>query len=133
MKGTIVTRFFGVAIASIAVVAALSGCGNDLDLSAPTSPSGTDSTADQATLPPDLSLPVDVSIPAGVSIPTDFTIPEETIDLMISQLEAAGMKIDKECFKGLLSDESLRKLIEANGGGASSPELIQKFLTCVTP
>ena len=112
----------------------------------PDSASGAD-----ATIPPDLSLP-DVSLPdlslpdlslpdlslpdlslPDVSLPTDFTIPQETIDLMISQFEAAGMKVDRECFTSLLSDESLRKLVEGGENGSPSPEIIQKFLTCIKP
>ena len=54
------------------------------------------------------------------------------IDLMISQLEANGMKVDKACFTALLQDESMRKLAEASGG-TPSPELIQKFISCMTP
>jgi hypothetical protein len=51
---------------------------------------------------------------------------------MISQFEAAGMKVDRACFTSLLSDDSLRKLVEGDNG-SPSPEIIQKFLTCITP
>jgi hypothetical protein len=81
---------------------------------------------------PDISIP-DVSLPA-ISLPPDFTIPQETIDLMISQFEAAGMKVDRACFTKLLSDESLRKLVEdaGKGSGSLSPEIITKFLGCLS-
>ena len=79
---------------------------------------------------PDVSLP-DISLP-DISLPTDLTIPEETIDLMIKQFENAGMKVDRACFANLLSDESLRKLVSSNDTGSPSPELIQKFLACIS-
>ena len=41
-------------------------------------------------------------------------LPEATIDLMIAQFEANGLKVDKACFTALLSDESMRKLVEAS-------------------
>ncbi len=130
----------------------LSACADGPKLGVPTDRSVPDSASGaDATIPPDLSLP-DVSLPdlslpdlslpdlslpdlslPDVSLPTNFTIPQETIDLMISQFEAAGMKVDRECFTSLLSDESLRKLVEGGENGSPSPEIIQKFLTCIKP
>ena len=68
-------------------------------------------------------------------LPSDAggTIPEATIDLMIAQFEANGLKVDKACFTALLSDESMRKLVAASSGGTPSPEVIQKFISCMTP
>jgi hypothetical protein len=97
----------------------------DVSLPDVTSP---DVTSPDVSLP-DLSLP-DLSLP-DLSLPTDLTIPQEAIDLMIKQFEDAGMKVDRACFSNLLSDESLRKLVTSNDG-SPSPELIQKFLACIS-
>lgn len=140
-------RIFVVTVGLAATVGLLSSCGNDGKLGVPTAQTAAGSgDAGAATLPsdvtlPDLSLP-DLSIPnlsipdlslPDISIPTDFTVPQEAIDLMITQFEAAGMKVDRACFTALLSDESLRKLVTAGDNGSPSPEVIQKFLACITP
>ena len=105
-------------LASIAAVGLLSACGGD-DLTLPTA---TDS-ADGAVLPG-----ADITIPEG-ALPSDASIPEEAIDLMIAQFEAAGMKVDRDCFVALLADESLRDLVAA--GGTATPEAIEKFFSCI--
>ena len=112
-------------LASIAALGLLSACGGD-DLTLPTA---TDS-ADGAVLPGgDDTLPLGITIPEGDLLPTDGSIPQETIDLMIAQFEAAGMKVDRDCFVALLADDSLRDLVAA--GGAATPEAIQKFFSCL--
>ena len=58
-------------------------------------------------------------------------MPQATIDLMISQFEANGLKVDKACFTALLKDPALTKLVEASSGGTPSPEVIQKFIGCL--
>ena len=145
-------RIFVVATGLAATFALLSACADGPKLGVPTDRTVPESgSGADATIPPDLSLPdlslpdlslPDVSLPdlslpdlslPDVSLPTDFTIPQETIDLMISQFEAAGMKVDRACFTSLLSDESRRKLVEGGENGSPSPEIIQKFLTCITP
>jgi hypothetical protein len=147
-----VKRIFVVTVGLAATFGLLSSCSDSPKLGLPTDQTLPDNAGD-ATLPdlslpdvtlpdlslpdlslPDLSLP-DLSLPdlSDISIPTDFTIPQETIDLMISQFEAAGLKVDRACFQDLLSDESLRKLVEAGQNGSPSPEVIQKFLSCITP
>jgi len=148
-----VNRFFVVTAGVAATFGLLSSCADAPKLSVSTAQTAPESgsTPAAATLPagvslpnvslpnvslpdvslPDLSLP-DLSLP-DVSLPTDFTIPEQTIDLMIQQFEAAGLKVDRACFETLLSDPSLRKLVEAGVNGTPTPELIQKFLACITP
>ena len=135
-------RIFVVATGLAATFGLLSACADGPKLGVPTDRTVPESgSGADATIPPDLSLPdlslPDLSLPdlslPDVSLPTDFTIPQETIDLMISQFEAAGMKVDRACFTSLLSDESLRKLVEGGENGSPSPEIIQKFLTCITP
>ena len=106
-------------LASIAAVGLLSACGGD-DLTLPTA---TDS-ADGAVLPG-----ADITIPDGDVLPSDVSIPQEAIDLMIAQFEAAGMKVDRDCFVALLADESLRDLVAA--GGTATPEAIEKFFSCI--
>ncbi len=123
-------------LASIAALGLLSACGGDDPLTLP--PDVTTQTGD--TLPPGITLPTDITLPGGVtipdltipegaSIPSDLSVPQELIDVMIAQFEAAGMKVDKECFTKLLSDDGLRKLVAA--GGTPTPEVIQKFFSCI--
>ena len=136
-------RILVVTVALAAVFGLLASCSDGPKLSVPTERTTPDLGAG-VTIPtditvPDLSLPdfsiPDLSIPnlslPDVSLPTGFTIPAETIDLMIKQFEAAGMKVDRACFTALLSDASLRNLIEGDNG-SPSPEIIQKFLACVS-
>ncbi len=130
-------------LASIASLGLLAACSGDNKLTLPTNvtvPADASLPADATlpsitvptniTLPDGVTIPDSVTIPAGISIPTDFSVPQEAIDLMIKQFEAAGMKVDKDCFTKLLSDDSLRKLVAA--GGAPTPEVIQKFFKCIT-
>jgi len=149
-----VKRIFVMTIGLAATIGLLASCSDSPKLSLSTDQATQDSeSAADVTLPTDLSLPdlsipdlslpdlslPDLSIPdlslpdlSDISIPTDFTIPQETIDLMITQFEAAGMKVDRACFTALLSDESLRKLVSAGQNGSPSPEVIQKFLSCIS-
>jgi hypothetical protein len=115
-------------LASITTLTLLSACGSDSKTAAPT----TSGTVPGSTLPDEATLPDVATLPSGVSLPSDFTIPEQTIDLMIKQFEAAGMKVDKACFTALLTDESVRKLVEAGSTGTPTPELTQKFLACLS-
>jgi hypothetical protein len=142
-----VKRIFVVTVGLAATFGLLSACADAPQISvSDRTPTSSDSGAD-ATIPPDLSLPdqslpdlsipdlsiPDVSLP-DISLPPDFTIPQETIDLMIAQFEAAGMKVDRDCFTKLLSDQSLRKLVEdaGKGSGSLSPDIITKFLACLS-
>jgi outer membrane murein-binding lipoprotein Lpp len=99
-------------LASITALGLLAGCGSDDKVEVP------DSVAAASSTVPDLA--------AGVSVPN------ATIDLMISQLEAAGMKVDRECFTALLSDPAMLDLAAAGGQGTPSPELMQKFTSCMS-
>ena len=108
--------------ASITALTLLSACGSDSKTAAPT----TNGTVPGFTFPDEASLPTDVSLPS------DFTIPQQTIDLMITQFEAAGMKVDKACFTALLSDDSVRKLVQAGNAGTPTPELTKKFFACLS-
>jgi ABC-type glycerol-3-phosphate transport system substrate-binding protein len=131
-------RIVAGALATIATLGLLSACGSDAKESATddsaagsgiTLPAGI-TLPDGITIPdisiPDVSLP-DVSLPIDVS---NVSVPQQVIDQMIAQFEAAGMKVDKACFTALLSDESLRKLVEA--GGTPNQDAIKKFFTCLS-
>ena len=121
--------------ASITTLTLLPACGSDSKTATPSTSaaSATGATVPGLTLPSGVTLPTDVSLPSGVSLPSDFTIPEQTIDLMIQQFEAAGMKVDRACFTALLSDDAVRKLVAAGSAGTPTPELTQKFFACITP
>lgn len=101
-------------LASITALGLLSACGSD----------------SKVTVSTNATAAVGVTLPSGVSIPSDLSIPQEAIDQMITQMEAAGMKVDKACFTDLLKDDTLRKLVAA--GQTASPEVIQKFVACIT-
>jgi hypothetical protein len=117
-------RLVAAAIASVATLGLLSACGDSKSSLTPTvAPS----------VVPGGTLPGEATLPGGTILPSGATIPEATIDLMISQLEASGMKVDKACLTALLSDESMRKLVAASSGGSPSPEVIQKFISCIKP
>jgi hypothetical protein len=118
-------RLVAAAIASVATLGLLSACGDSKSTSLPP-------TVPASALPGG-TLPGETTLPGGTILPSGATIPEATIDLMISQLEASGLKVDKACFTALLSDESMRKLVAASSGGTPSPEVIQKFISCMKP
>jgi ABC-type glycerol-3-phosphate transport system substrate-binding protein len=115
-------RLAAAALASVATLGLLSACGDDKPSSTPT-------------VLTDTAVPVETTLPGDTSLPSDAggTVPEATIDLMIAQFEANGLKVDKACFTALLSDESMRKLVAASSGATPSPEVIQKFISCMTP
>ena len=124
-------RLVAAALASVAALGLLSACGDSKSSSSTTVPS-------RETVAPGDTAAAGETIPSsddtsGAASGVDLgTVPEATIDLMIAQFEANGLKVDKACFTDLLSDESMRKLVAASGG-TPSPELIQKFISCMNP
>ncbi len=116
-----------VVLASSTALLLLPACGSDAKSTVPTT-----ANADAAvTLPGGVTFPDSITIPEGVSIPSDLSIPQEAIDVMVAQMEAAGIKVDRECLDELLKDEDLRVLV--NASGTPSPEVIQKFVACFVP
>jgi hypothetical protein len=111
-------------LASIAAVGLLAGCGSDAKLTSP-------KASTDVTLPGGMTIPslaTDVTVPPGATLPTDGSIPTAIIDQMITQFEAAGMKVDRACFENLMKDDSLRKLAESNS--TPTAEMITKFVAC---
>jgi hypothetical protein len=121
-------RLVATVLASVAALGLLSACGDD-------KPSSTPTVLSDTAVPVDTAVPTDTAAPDDTLPSSDVggTVPEATIDLMIAQFEANGLKVDKACFTALLSDESMRKLVAASSGGTPSPEVIQKFISCMTP
>ncbi len=115
-------------LASLAALTLLPACGSDKN----NTTAATGETSVTAGTAPDFTFADEVSVPSGISLPSDFTVPQQTIDLMIKQFEAAGMKVDKACFTALLSDDSVRKLVEAGTNGTPTAELVQKFFSCLS-
>jgi hypothetical protein len=76
---------------------------------------------------PDISIP-DISIP-DVSIP-DINSPAEALDFVITQMELAGVQVDRDCVEKFLEDESIRDQIN-NSGGQLPPQLLQSFFACI--
>jgi len=107
------------ALAVVTTLALLSACSSD-------DKSGSGSTL--STSASEITLPSGVSIPTDVSFPSDATIPTAMIDQMLTQFEAAGMKVDRDCFVNLLQDQEIRKLVLS--AGTPSAEVIQRMVAC---
>ena len=120
------------ALASIAALGMLSACSDTKSSSRPIV-SGPTVSGPTVSGPPGSGFvfPEETTtVPGGTA--TGLTVPQATIDLMIAQFEANGLKVDKACFTALLKDPTLLKLVSASSGGATpSPEVIQKFIGCL--
>ena len=117
-------RVVATAFAFIAALALLSACGDSKSVLPP-------AASDSAPPVSGFIFPEETTTVPGDAIPSGATVPQATIDLMIAQFEANGLKVDKACFTALLKDPALTKLIEASGSATPSPEVIQKFITCL--
>lgn len=83
-------------------------------------------------LPPGLTLPTlppGFTIPPGGTFPSNITIPTQVIDVMMAQLEAAGMKVDRPCLEALLKDPAFRSVVMT--GSTPSSDMIQKLISCL--
>ena len=109
--------------ASIATVGLLSACGDNKSASPGTASNSVPSTG--ILFPEETTT---VPAPAGQA---GVTVPQATIDQMIAQLVANGLKVDKACFTALLRDPALLKLVTASSSGTLSPDVIQKFIGCI--
>jgi hypothetical protein len=95
-----------------------------------TFPPGVSFPTGVVTLPPGVTMP---TLPPGFTIPPGGfppggTVPAQIIDLLMAQLQAAGMKVDRACVETLLDDAAFRKMIET--GSTPSSDMIQKFIAC---
>jgi len=117
-------RIVATALASIAAVGLLAACGDS-------KPASLSTAADSAPPVSGFIFPEETTPESFPAIPPGATVPQATIDLMISQFEANGLKVNKECFTALLKDPALTKLIEESSSASPSPEVIQKFITCL--
>jgi ABC-type glycerol-3-phosphate transport system substrate-binding protein len=124
-------RVVATAFASIAALGLLSACGDSKSV-LPPSASASANTDVSESAPPNSGFifPEETTTVPGAANPSGITVPQATIDLMIQQFEANGLKVDKACFTELLKDPALTQLIEASGG-TPSPEVIQKFIGCL--
>lgn len=116
-------RIVAVSLPSIVVLGLLSACGDSKSASSST-------VSDSAPTGTGFVFPEETSTVPGAN-PSGATVPQATIDLMISQFEANGLKVDKACFTALLKDPAMIKLVEASSGGTPTPEIIQKFVGCI--
>ena len=117
-------RAVAVALSSILALGLFSACG-DSKSALPSTPS------DSAPVSTGFVFPEETTTLPGAAIPSGATVPQATIDLMISQFEANGLKVNKACFTALLKDPATIKLVEASSGGTPTPEVIQKFIVCI--
>ncbi|HEY7627068.1 MAG TPA: hypothetical protein VH761_08365 [Ilumatobacteraceae bacterium] len=121
------------ALAVLGATALLGACGGDDDKTTTPTTISTDVTFPpgvSGVTVPQVTIPSDLTIPPGGTFPPDVTIPQAVIDQMITQFEAAGLKVDQECFENLLNDEELRRLVVA--GDTPSAEVIQRLTACFT-
>jgi hypothetical protein len=84
------------------------------------------------TLPPGVTLPTlppGFTIPPGGTFPSNVTIPTQVVDVLIAQLEAAGMKIDRPCLEALLKDNDFRTVVIT--GSTPTGEMIQNLIKCL--
>ncbi len=84
------------------------------------------------TLPPGLTLPTlppGFTIPPGGTFPSNITIPTQVVDVMMAQLLAAGMKVDRACLEALLKDNDFRAVVMS--GSTPSGDMIQNLIKCL--
>ena len=118
-------RVVATAFASIAALGLLSACGDSKSVLPPSA-----SAPESAPPVSGFIFPEETTTVPGAANPSGITVPQATIDLMIAQFEANGLKVDRACFTELLKDPALTQLIEASGA-TPSPEVIQKFIRCL--
>jgi hypothetical protein len=151
MEGTNMKPIISGVLASLAVLGVVAGCSSD-SKSSSSGPTGTTlasgasggSTAPNLSLPPGVTfpssagtlppgmtlptLPPGFTIPPGGTFPSDMTIPAQFIDVLLAQLEAAGLKADRPCVQNLLNDKSFRTVVMS--GSTPSPEMLQSLIAC---
>ena len=139
------------ALVSLAVLGLVAGCSSDSKSSSSgptgttlaagasggtaspnlTLPPGVTFPAGGGTLPPGMTLPTlppGLTIPPGGTFPSDMTIPAQFIDVLLAQLEAAGLKADRPCVQNLLNDKNFRTVVMS--GSTPSPEMLQSLIAC---
>ncbi len=138
-------------LASIALVGLLSACSSDSKSKSTTGtgpanatvPGGGTAAGDTLppfTLPPGIFPTGSVSLPPGVTSPTlapGLTIPPggtfppgtNVTDLLMAQLQAVGMKVDRPCLDALLQDKSFRSVVMS--GSTPTGEMIQNLIKCL--
>ena len=123
-------RVVATAFASIAALGLLSACGDSKSVLPPAASDSAPPVSDSAPPVSGFIFPEETTTVPGDAIPSGAAVPQATIDLMIAQFEANGLKVDRACFTELLKDPALTQLIEASGA-TPSPEVIQKFVRCL--
>jgi hypothetical protein len=126
----------GAAVAVLTTVVVLTACGSDKKSTSTTATPGglgvtvpTGETVPSESAAPNATLPSGLTVPPGGTFPADMTIPESVVDAIISQLEQAGLKVDRACFEDLLQDENLRRMVLE--GTTPSVDLIQQLTACI--
>jgi hypothetical protein len=67
--------------------------------------------------------------PGDVDIPEGLEVTDAMVDVMVSQMEASGLKVDRDCIGEALEGQDLAALAEAE----MTPEVMQSLMGCVTP
>jgi hypothetical protein len=123
-------------LTSIAVVGLLSACSSDSKSTAGSAPAnatvpGGGTGAPSLTIPTGFSLPLGVTLPPGLTIPPGGTFPSNlnVVDLLMAQLQAAGMKVDRACLETLLQDQTVRSVVMS--GGTPTGEMVQSIMKCL--
>ena len=58
-----------------------------------------------------------------------MTIPPQVVDLMIAQIQANGLKVDRPCLEALLKDNDFRNVVVS--GSTPTGQMIQNLIKCL--
>jgi hypothetical protein len=72
---------------------------------------------------------LDSVVPGDVDIPDDVQVTDAMVDVMVAQIEASGMTVDRDCIGEALEGQDLAAIAE----NATNPEVFQSMMACVTP
>jgi hypothetical protein len=72
---------------------------------------------------------LDSVVPGDVDIPDDVQVTDAMVDVMVAQIEASGMTVDRDCIGEALEGQDLAAIAE----NATNPEVLQSMMACVTP
>lgn len=67
--------------------------------------------------------------PSDASIPEGVEITDAMVDLMVEQIEASGVSVDRDCIGEALEGMDLAEA----ANGAMTPEMMQSFAACIEP
>lgn len=72
---------------------------------------------------------LDSVVPGDVDIPDGVQVTDAMVDVMVAQMEASGLTVDRDCIGEALEGQDLAAIAE----NAMTPEVLQSMMVCVTP